>query len=131
MRKEWISAGDVGQARFCARSLYLKERGVRPARSARASQARGDAAHERRTEATVDRRCFVASCAFGPDHPITAELRQWRDEALLPAPGGRALVRLYYALSPALTAVLGRFRWFRQGARLAIRHFVMSVVRRG
>lgn len=58
--------------------------------------------------ASVDGRCFVATFAYGADAHQTRILRQFRDARLMPSRGGRALVRVYYAASPWLVAILAR-----------------------
>ena len=46
-----------------------------------------------------DNRCYVASYAFGAEHPVTHDLRDWRDTVLLNRFGGRTLVKAYYLAS--------------------------------
>lgn len=51
--------------------------------------------------------CFIATACYGDyDHPDVLALRRFRDDRLLPSPAGRALVALYYAVSPPLAARL-------------------------
>lgn len=73
---------------------------------------------------TVD-GCFVATAAYGSAlAPQVALLRGWRDRALAPHPVGRALVRMYYAASPALArAIAGS-----PGARVAVRALLAPVI---
>ena len=54
----------------------------------------------------TDKRCFVASFAFGQDAPETNWLRHWRDTTLLQKPGGALFVRLYYWLSPKIIKII-------------------------
>lgn len=67
-----------------------------------------------------DRRCFVASAVYGLDDPRTEELRRFRDTQLQPSKFGRAAVRLYYRLSPALVLVLDWCPVLRRLARAAL-----------
>src|SRR5262249_5833615 len=62
--------------------------------------------------------CFVATAAFGS--PLAAEvvaLRAARDRLLAPSRLGRALIRLYYAASPPLAALIARDEALRAAAR--------------
>jgi len=47
--------------------------------------------------------CYIATACYGSyDHPDVMVLRRFRDERLMASPMGRALVRIYYVLSPTL-----------------------------
>ena len=62
--------------------------------------------------------CFIATAATGSyDHPITATLRGFRDEALEQTVSGRWFVEKYYHISPPLA------RWIAQrpSARFTIK----------
>jgi hypothetical protein len=54
------------------------------------------------------RTCFVASAALGPSAAEVIVLRRWRDERLLPLPGGAAAVALYERISPPLARAIAR-----------------------
>ena len=67
--------------------------------------------------------CFVATACYGAvDCPEVAELRRFRDEVLLPRAFGRALVAIYYIVSPPIA------RWLmaRQRLAAAIRHRILD-----
>lgn len=53
--------------------------------------------------------CFVATAAFGDySAPEVLFLRAFRDTSLAPNSAGRAFIRAYYAVSPALAGVIER-----------------------
>ena len=58
--------------------------------------------------------CYVATCVYGSyDCPQVWTLRRFRDETLAATWYGRAFIRCYYAVSPALVRLFGGQRWFR------------------
>lgn len=58
-------------------------------------------------ETKKDKRCFIATVAFGsPDSPYVKILRDFRDEYLIPYGVGREFVGMYYSMSPAIAAFL-------------------------
>lgn len=74
-------------------------------------------------EATDGRKsaCYVATCCYGtPDHPDIAVLRRFRDEKLMRSVGGRAIVNLYYLLSPHAVTWLRHSRWLTERIRVYI-----------
>jgi prepilin-type N-terminal cleavage/methylation domain-containing protein len=69
--------------------------------------------------------CFVATAAFGhPDHPTVLLLREFRDNRLLTWPGGRMVVRAYYAASPPLADLIRERGWARALTRWLLFPFV-------
>jgi len=126
-RSNWISASEVGRARFCAHALELKYSGAAVSASAEKARERGDAAHERfntqMRESQRDSRCFIASHAYGLQDPRTEMLRQWRDEVLMPTATGRVFVKLYYLVSPALVRACRRISILDRGVRLVLDTF--------
>jgi hypothetical protein len=71
-----------------------------------------------------DRRCYVASYAFGEDDPITHALRVWRDEVLLHMRLGRIFVRVYYRISPSLIRVARHLPFFKRFTAFVIKKCV-------
>jgi hypothetical protein len=52
--------------------------------------------------------CFIATAAFGSyDHPTVRVLRAFRDGFLAKVPGGRGVIKAYYAIGPSLAAIVG------------------------
>ena len=59
--------------------------------------------------------CYVATAVYGSyDCPEVWTLRRYRDCTLAETWYGRAFVRVYYAVSPALVRRLGHTEWFRK-----------------
>jgi hypothetical protein len=52
------------------------------------------------------RKCYIATMCFGDTHPVTEDLRRFKDH-LLTRPLGAALVSCYYRLSSTLVEQLG------------------------
>ncbi len=76
--------------------------------------------------------CFIATAAYGSYlAPEVARLRTWRDQVLAPHPWGRALVDLYYRLSPPLAAWLADHPEARPWVRAALTPVVWGVTRPG
>lgn len=51
--------------------------------------------------------CFVATATLGdPLHPALFALRRYRDNVLIASPHGRALVRVYYTVAPAVARMI-------------------------
>lgn len=57
--------------------------------------------------------CFIATAVFGTDHPMTWELRQFRDTVLRPTWAGRQVIAAYYTISPPIA------RWLPRHPRVA------------
>ena len=59
--------------------------------------------------------CYVATCVYGSyDCPEVWTLRRYRDSKLGASHGGRAFIRLYYAISPTLVKWFGNTNWFKK-----------------
>lgn len=119
---------DLAGMAKCEMELFLKSRhGNRITSDMAERAAEGTRIHEEfeTRGGRPDRRCFVASWAIGPDDPVTETLRGWRDTALMPTARGRAFVRVYYAVSPWLVALLSRI----PGARPASAWLVSRIAR--
>lgn len=55
----------------------------------------------------TDKRCFIATVAFGsPDSPFVEILRDFRDQYLLTNRFGRRFVTIYYSISPSIADLL-------------------------
>lgn len=105
----WVSASDAGRAAYCPQYLAHKYAGTDVDRHAKEARAAGDAAHDNlNRRVSQDQRCFVASWAYGSEHPATALLRRWRDTCLQTTPLGRMAIQIYYRLSPIAIWVLAR-----------------------
>jgi hypothetical protein len=62
--------------------------------------------------------CFIATAVYGTSLSQEVEiLRQFRDELLIPNPAGRALVAIYYKLSPPLARFISKRRTLRSVVR--------------
>ena len=58
--------------------------------------------------------CYIATAVYGSyDCPQVWTLRRYRDGVLAGSLAGRAFIRTYYALSPALLRLFGEQNWFR------------------
>lgn len=119
MPREIVNASDIGKAAYCSHSLSLSKRNVKSHDAAVKWQQAGTKKHDDLTHAVIngesgqgqDSRCYVASYAFGGDHPVTQSLRDWRDQRLLVAPAGKILVWFYYRLSPRWVRLCRHSLW--------------------
>lgn len=50
--------------------------------------------------------CFIATAVYGIDAPETNAFRQWRDSNLMPNFAGRAIVAIYYIISPSIARII-------------------------
>ena len=113
-RKEHaVSATQLAEMGYCERRMLLAHRlGERTTLAQRQGRARGNEAHLRyfaQGLAAKDRRCFIASCVFGPDALETQQFRGYRDAVLVPRWWGRWLVAFYYRIAPSICRLLERW----------------------
>lgn len=58
--------------------------------------------------------CYIATAVYGSyDCPEVWTFRRFRDSSLLKSSYGRAFIKCYYAISPALVKKFGNTGWFR------------------
>ena len=76
--------------------------------------------------------CYIATAVYGSyDCPEVRVLRRWRDSALMTTASGRAVVRLYYAVSPRIVRLLDGHPWFSRMARTPLEPLVAHLRHRG
>ena len=115
MAKRFHSISEVVAIVYCERQAVLdRQYGEERSLEVKAKAASGRFQHQRfamegKAQASRDRRCFVATAIYGAEAPETEWLRVWRDTVLMPRRIGRAIVRGYYALSPALVRIVERY----------------------
>lgn len=65
--------------------------------------------------------CYVATCVYGSyDCPEVWTLRRYRDDFLAITWGGKAFIKLYYAISPSLVKWFGKTKWFQTICKLKL-----------
>lgn len=125
-----ISISDVVAIVYCERQAVLdRQFGRRRTADVARMAAEGQERHkhfEQKGLREQDRRCFVASAIYGADAPETNALRAWRDQRLMPSAAGRALVAIYYCLSPLALTYIAPL----PGARTLIRRLLDQFYRR-
>ncbi len=114
----YASASEVARLAYCERQISLDLRfGPQSTEVQDRRRDQGNIAHAAfhrdarlaghpRDYANQKPWCFVACLAFGQDAPQTRALRAFRDNVLRPHGAGRALIRWYYKLSPAICDAL-------------------------
>jgi hypothetical protein len=112
-KKDYLSATTIAQSSFCENKLALEQKyGKQESDIEQIRRQRGDEEHLRhhleaqRYGKNKDGRCFIASEVYGPVSDETNVLRTFRDTVLLPKSWGRALVSVYYDISPAIALVI-------------------------
>lgn len=125
-----VSATQLAEMGYCEQRMLLAHRlGERTTPTQKRARARGDAAHVRyfaQGMAVKDRRCFIATCVFGPDAPETWQLRCYRDAVLLPRWWGRWLVAAYYRAAPCVCRLLESWPACMPVTRLLLRKFLAT-----
>ncbi|WP_460739390.1 RCC1 domain-containing protein [Nocardioides ginkgobilobae] len=75
--------------------------------------------------------CYIATAVYGDyEAPAVVVLRRFRDESLASSAAGRAFIRIYYRLSPALAQLLGSGTPLTRGARRSLDFLVKLLDRR-
>lgn len=125
------SPSDLADVATCQRRVYLRARlGDRYTKKQGVARIRGQEMHarafrqKRPDDASGDRRCFIASCVYGPDAWQTNKLRAYRDRVLERCWYGRAAVRVYYAISPPVARLSAASPAVGRLARRALDWFV-------
>ena len=76
--------------------------------------------------------CYVATAVYGSyDCPQVWTLRRFRDNTLAATWYGRAFIRTYYAISPALVKWFGNSTWFKKFWRGTLDKMVTSLQKHG
>ena len=114
----YLPATKLAAMGYCETKIVLEARlGDKATQEQAQARVRGRVAHERfdrvvraahNRPRAQDRRCFIASCVYGVDDARTEQLRQFRDRVLAPVASGRALITVYYAVSPWVVRLLER-----------------------
>lgn len=69
-------------------------------------------------ERRKNRGCYIATAVYGSyDCPQVWTLRRYRDYTLTETWYGRAFIRVYYAISPALVKWFGGTKWFKKSCK--------------
>lgn len=124
-----VTAKELAEMGFCEKRVQLADLyGEQVTPEQQRARARGQAAHQRYLEdgmaSARDRRCFVATCVFGPDALETQLLRAYRDTVLLRGRWGRWMVTVYYWSAPTMCRVLERSPMAAAGMRELLRKLV-------
>lgn len=129
-----VSVTDIAGLGICEQQAVLDAQFGKARSAALNARAKsGIAAHakfDRQVRTVSDRRCFIASAVFGSDALETTTLRQFRDKILLPRKLGKALCRLYYAISPSLVPIINRSPRLAQMLRTALTLTINLIKRR-
>ena len=74
-----------------------------------------------------DGGCFIATAAYGSLDPDVEVLRRFRDDRLLTNFAGRALVSLYYTISPPVANIIRSYEPLRTAVRFTLIPVVYAV----
>jgi len=137
--RDWVAWCDKYIAEFKkSRTQYMQTRSLREARMLEIAEEnlgmiRAAFASTRMTAATPQSSggCYVATSIYGSyEAPEVLILRRWRDKNLARTATGRAFIRFYYAVSPALVRKVGNRRWFSIPTRKVLDTFTQHLTRR-
>ena len=122
--RDSLTATDLSKLGTCEKRMVLDYQygSGKDSKRVKSRKAEGKDVHNRSLQAAIrhhgehsppttpatDRRCFIATAVYGNEAWQTEVLRQWRDRKLLRNAAGRVLVRVYYAVSPAIARFLDK-----------------------
>ncbi len=76
--------------------------------------------------------CYVATAVYGSyDCPEVWTLRRFRDLYLSQSWHGRAFIKAYYTISPALVRIFGETEWFRHFWKNKLDKMIIALKQRG
>lgn len=76
--------------------------------------------------------CYVATCVYGSyDCPPVWTLRRYRDNCLSLTWYGRLFIMLYYAISPTVVKLFGKYTWFHKLFKRPLDHWVKKLNKKG
>lgn len=76
--------------------------------------------------------CYVATCVYGSyDCPPVWTLRRFRDNTLSQNLFGRMFIRMYYAVSPTIVKMFGKYKWFHNMFKKPLDRLVSKLQRNG
>ncbi len=76
--------------------------------------------------------CYVATCVYGSyDCPQVWTLRRYRDNTLAETWYGRAFIKTYYGISPALVKWFGNTEWFKKMWQIKLDRIVAKLQANG
>lgn len=101
----YISASEVAEASYCSYRLQNRLNKVSVSKRAQKAAIRGNKRHDYQNRIGKDRRCFVATYAYGADDYRTHQLRIFRDQVLACSLLGKCFIATYYMVSPTLISV--------------------------
>lgn len=135
-KKDYLSATTIAQSSFCENKLALEKRyGKQESDIEQIRRQRGDEEHLRhhleaqRYGKNKDGRCFIATEVYGPVAEETIALRSFRDTVLLQRLWGRALVSIYYDVSPAIASLIRKNPSLRPPTKWFLDLFIRGVSR--
>lgn len=76
--------------------------------------------------------CYIATCVYGSyDCPQVWTLRRFRDFTLAKTWYGRAFIKIYYTVSPALVKLFGNTKWFKRLWKGKLDRLIQSLKEKG
>lgn len=76
--------------------------------------------------------CYIATCVYGSyDCPKVWVLRRYRDFYLKKSAIGSAFVKFYYAVSPKIVKVFGKYKWFNKLFKIILDKKVARLYKNG
>lgn len=138
--RKMVSASELAQMAVCEQRIVFERRfGKRSTAAEDTARVRGNAAHSQfhqealaasaRVRTSEDKRCFIATAAFGETASETAAFRQFRDLILRRSLLGRYAIRFYYWCSPGIAALLVRSPWAKSVAIGVLRPLASRIER--